>query len=78
MGPSKAAIVFEVAITRRFLPHLRRVLALRFRSGGMVLFIPWRGGAERGAGTDHGPGGGHGAGSGMKNPALRSAPLANG
>jgi hypothetical protein len=25
---------------------LRRVLALRFRAGGMVLFIPWRVGAE--------------------------------
>jgi hypothetical protein len=29
---------------------LRRVRAPRFRAGGMVLFIPWRGGAERGAG----------------------------
>jgi len=30
---------------------LRRVLALRFRSGGMVLFIPWRVAAERRAGS---------------------------
>ena len=30
---------------------LRRVRAPRFRAGGMVLFIPWRGGAERGAGS---------------------------
>jgi hypothetical protein len=29
----------------------RRVLALRFRSGGMVLFIPWRVAAERRAGS---------------------------
>ena len=40
----------------------RRVLALSFRSGGMVLFIHWRGGAERGAGTHHGRADGHGAG----------------
>jgi hypothetical protein len=32
-------------------PCLRRVRAARFRAGGMVLFIPWRGGAERGAGS---------------------------
>jgi hypothetical protein len=30
--------------------RLCRVRAPRFRAGGMVLFIPWRGGAERGAG----------------------------
>ena len=30
---------------------LRRVCVLRFRAGGMVLFIPWRGGAERRAGS---------------------------
>ena len=29
----------------------RRVLALRFRAGGMVLFIPWGVGAERRAGS---------------------------
>jgi hypothetical protein len=37
--------------SRDYSEILRRVLAPRFRAGWMVLFIPWRAGAERGAGS---------------------------